>query len=211
MKNIITIQHTQSVQHTNGMIGSWADWDLTALGIAQAERIGARLSQEVKGERYIMYASDLLRARHTAEIVAGFLGIAPRFTAALREFHLGEAIGKSKEWARGNAICPLWPGTIDWPEHIGDRPFAGAESKRDVWERLSTFHNQVMAGPEENLIVVSHDGALSIFYALWLGLDIEMLGKCNLSGKTGGVSFLREDAGKHRIISRLNDLSYMRE
>ncbi|MFC6463393.1 hypothetical protein ACFP65_00050 [Marinilactibacillus sp. GCM10026970] len=29
MKTIITIQHTESVHHTNGMIGSWTDWDLT--------------------------------------------------------------------------------------------------------------------------------------------------------------------------------------
>ena len=32
MKQIITIQHTQSVHHTNGMVGSWTDWDLTGLG-----------------------------------------------------------------------------------------------------------------------------------------------------------------------------------
>ncbi len=25
MKNIITIQHTQSVHHTNGMVGAWTD------------------------------------------------------------------------------------------------------------------------------------------------------------------------------------------
>ena len=25
MKNIITVQHTQSVHHTNGMVGSWTD------------------------------------------------------------------------------------------------------------------------------------------------------------------------------------------
>jgi probable phosphoglycerate mutase len=66
-----------------------------------------------------------------------------------------------------------------------------------------------MASAEENLIIVSHDGTLSIFYALWLGLDIHMLNKCNLSGCTGGVSFMREDWDKNRIISRLNDLSYI--
>ena len=32
MKHIITVQHTQSVHHTNGMVGSWTDWDLTELG-----------------------------------------------------------------------------------------------------------------------------------------------------------------------------------
>ena len=29
MKQIITIQHTQSFHHTNGMVGSWTDWDLS--------------------------------------------------------------------------------------------------------------------------------------------------------------------------------------
>lgn len=34
VKNIITIQHTQSIHHTNGMVGSWTDWDITELGIS---------------------------------------------------------------------------------------------------------------------------------------------------------------------------------
>lgn len=209
MKNIITIQHPQSAQHLNGMIGSWADWDLTELGIEQANRIGERLSNELN-ERYILYSSDLKRAKHTAEIVAGYFNIEPILTAALREFHLGEAVGKSKDWARANVKCPVRAGTIDWPTDFDDRPFMGAESIRDVWNRLSGFYNQMMSSPEENLILVSHDGTLSIFYALWLGLDVTMLKQCNLSGKSGGVSFLQEDSQKHRIISRLNDLSYIR-
>ena len=39
MKNIITIQHTQSIHHTNGMVGSWTDWDLSDLGMVQADVI----------------------------------------------------------------------------------------------------------------------------------------------------------------------------
>ena len=41
MKNIITIQHTQSIHHTNGMVGSWTDWELSELGVEQANKIGA--------------------------------------------------------------------------------------------------------------------------------------------------------------------------
>lgn len=67
MKNIITIQHTQSIHHTNGMIRSWTDCDLSELGIEQAKRIGERLSQEIKDKKYVMYSSDLLRTKHTAE------------------------------------------------------------------------------------------------------------------------------------------------
>jgi broad specificity phosphatase PhoE len=44
MKKIITIQHTQSAQHINGMMGSWTDWELTDLGKEHAENIGRRES-----------------------------------------------------------------------------------------------------------------------------------------------------------------------
>lgn len=210
MKNIITIQHTQSLQHINGMIGSWRDWDLTDLGVLQAQRIGERLCEEIRQEDYVMYCSDLLRARHTAEIVAGYLGIKPRVTKALREFNLGEAVGKSKEWARQNPRCALWPQRIDWAVDPDGRPFAGAESRREVWNRLTDFCDGLLAGEEENLILVSHDGALSLFYAIWMGLGLEALQTCCLSGCAGGVSFLKEDAAHNRILCRLNDLSYVR-
>lgn len=72
---IITIQHTQSQQHLNKMIGSWYDWGLTELGVQQAENIGKKLSDELGKEKYVMYSSDLIRAKHTAEIVASNLGI----------------------------------------------------------------------------------------------------------------------------------------
>jgi Fructose-2,6-bisphosphatase len=202
MKNIITIQHTQSIHHTNGMIGSWTDWDLSELGIEEAKRIGERLSPEIKDKQYIMYSSDLLRAKHTAEIVATYLNIEPILSGSLRELNLGEAVGKSVEWAHKNTI--VWMKTID------DKPFNGAESRRDVWSRLLNFYNLIMESTDENIIIVSHGDTLSIFNAIWLGLDVEMLNKCDLFGLAGGISFLHEkDDGKH-IIKRLSDMSYIK-
>lgn len=208
MKNIITIQHTQSVQHTNGMIGSWYDWELTNHGLEQANKIGKKLSEELKKE-YVLYTSDLLRAKQTAEIVSSYLEIEPIYTKSLREFNLGEAIGKSKEWARSNNRCNVWPGTIDWGEKIDDKPFKGCESKREVWERLTEFLKLIMSKDDENIIIVSHDGTLSLLFTMWLGLNVETLNESNLSGKKGGVSFLTEDEMGNRVIERLNELSYI--
>ncbi|HOQ07658.1 MAG TPA: histidine phosphatase family protein [Clostridiales bacterium] len=202
MKNIITVQHTQSIHHTNGMIGSWTDWDLTDLGIEQAKRIGERLSSEIWNKRYVMYSSDLLRAKHTAEIIAGYLNIEPVFTDLLRERNLGEAVGKSVEWAHRNTI--IWERTID------DKPFEGAESRRELWERISVFYRHMMENTDENVIIVSHGDTLSVFSAMWLGLDVEMLNKCDLHGKAGGVSFMHENPDGKHIITRLSDLSYIR-
>ncbi|MDR1631130.1 MAG: phosphoglycerate mutase family protein [Oscillospiraceae bacterium] len=206
MKNIITIQHTQSLQHTNGMIGSWTDWDLTELGIEQAKRIGERLSVEIQHKQYVMYASDLLRTRHTAEIIARFLEIEPIFTETLREFNFGEAVGKSKEWANKNTMVKTFP---NW-KTVDEKPFVGSESKREVWNRLLHFQDDIMANAENNFIIISHSGTLSVFFALWLGLDVEMLNRCDLSGNAGGVSFLHEDSDRKRIIRRLNDMQYLR-
>lgn len=95
MKNIITIQHTQSVHHTNGMIGAWTDWELTELGKQQAFNIGKALRKEITNKRYVMYASDLLRAKQTADIIACLLEIVPIYKRELREINLGSATGKS--------------------------------------------------------------------------------------------------------------------
>lgn len=201
MKNIITIQHTQSVHHTNGMIGSWTDWELSELGKEQAHRIGERLAKEINGRQFVMYSSDLLRAKQTAEITAGHLGIEPIITDVLREQNLGEAVGKSEEWAREN--------TIVWMKSIDDKPFIGCESQRELWQRLHVFYDQILTGTDENIIIVSHGGTLGVFNLMWLGLDVEMLNKCGLFGKAGGVSFMCENSDGKRVINRLSDLSYV--
>jgi len=177
MKNIITIQHTQSVHHTNGMVGSWTDWNLSDLGKEQAEWIGLKLKEETKGKDFILYSSDLLRARQTAEIVSRHLSITPVFTEVLRERNLGMAVGKSVAWLRENMECQ--EKTVD------DRMFHDAESRRDVWNRLIGFYERIMKEEHENIIIVSHGDTLSVFNALFLGLDVLQLNTCDLFGMAG--------------------------
>ena len=102
MKTIITIQHTQSIHHTNGMVGSWTDWDLSELGIQQAKRIGEKLKVELADRELVMYSSDLKRAKQTAENVGEYLGISPVLRTELRERNLGRCCGKSVKWLREN-------------------------------------------------------------------------------------------------------------
>ncbi len=200
MKNIITIQHTQSIHHTNGMVGSWTDWELSDLGKEQAECIGKKLSKELEGKQFVMYSSDLIRARQTAEIVGKYMGLEPIVSQALRERNLGKCVGKSVQWLRENIECK--EKTVD------DRMFSDAESRKDVWNRLKPLYDEIMQSEAENIIIVSHGDLLSIFNAMWLDMDVEMLGSCDLFGMAGGVSFMVENAeGKH-IIKRLSDLSY---
>ena len=208
MKRIIAIQHPQSEQHVNRMIGSWHDWDLTELGITQAHNIAKKLSSEIASDDYIIYSSDLLRTKHTAEIISSYLHIVPIYDARIRELNLGDAIGKSKEWAKNNLHCPVWSGTIDWASSADKRLFNGAETRRDLWNRVLQFYNEIVVPSDKNLIIISHSGTLSVLFAIWLNMSLESLNNSVIWGKSGGISVLLEDDG-HHIISKLSDMSYM--
>lgn len=200
-KNIITIQHPESVHHTNGMVGSWTDWELSEKGKRLAENISSHLKQTIHHENFVIYSSTLKRGVQTAEIVGKKLGLFPKLTASLKERGLGAAIGKSVQWLKDN---------IEQEElTVYDKCFANAESRYDVWKRLLPFYEEIITNEEENIIIVSHGDTLSIFNAMWLGLDIELLNKIDLYGTSGGVSFLYQDNRGKRIIKRLSDTSFM--
>ncbi|MGV2803461.1 histidine phosphatase family protein [Clostridium perfringens] len=202
MKNIITIQHTQSIHHTNGMICSWTDWNLSELGIKQANNMGRNLSKELGNKKYVMYSSDLLRAKNTAKIIGKYLGVEPILARELRERNLGKCVGKSVKWLKEN---------IEKQEKsIDDKMFSDAESRRDEWNRLLPFFNKLMASEHENIIIVSHGDLLSVFNTMWLGLEVETLNKSELFGLVGGVTFMEETADGKRFIKRMSDMSYIK-
>ena len=211
MKQIITIQHTQSVHHTNGMVGSWTDWHLTEVGRAQAERIAVRLLPHLQGKQWTLYSSDLLRAQESAAPLAEKLGVTPILRPELRERNLGPAVGKSVQWLREN--LEMQERTVE------DRLFSTAESRRDAWNRLAPFFDEIMASEDENIILVSHGDLLSIFNVMWLGLPVEAMNSLDLFGMAGGVRFLhvaedRADPGTtkgKRVIRRLSDMSFAAE
>ena len=201
MKTIITIQHTQSVHHTNGMVGSWTDWELSELGVNQAKKIGEKLKAELDGRKFVMYSSDLLRAKQTAENVGNYLGITPIFKSELRERNLGKCCGKSVQWLREN---------IEQQEKtIDDRLFSDAESRRDEWNRLKPFFDEIMTNDEESIIIVSHGDLLSVFNTMFLGLDVETINDCEMFGLAGGVSYMFENNEGKRFIKRISDMSYI--
>ncbi len=201
MKHIITVQHTQSMHHTNGMVGSWTDWDLTELGRNQAERIALKLKEELAGKAVVLYSSDLKRAKQTAEPIANHLGVTPILRQELRERNLGRCCGQSVQWLRENLECP--EKTVD------DRLFSDGESRRDAWNRLLPFYEEVMASDAETIIIVSHGDLLSLWNAMYLGLPVESFYEVDIHGPAGGVShMIVGDDGKHRV-RHINDMSYL--
>lgn len=200
MKNVITIQHTQSIHHTNGMIGSCTDWDITELGIKQAENIGKNLSKELEGKKVRIISSTLLRAKHTAEIVAKYFNVSVELDERLKERNLGDACGKSEAWAHAN--------TKVWERYIDDKAFENSESERDAWYRLEPFFKEIVDSKDEIIIIVSHGGTLRQFHEMWLGFDVEMQNNFDILGMSAGVSLLQQKDDGLRRVRKLSDMSY---
>ena len=105
------------------------------------------------------------------------------------------------QWLRDNREGPEI--TVD------DKLFSDGESRRDAWNRLRPFYEEMMANDEETIIIVSHGDLLSIWNAMFLGLTVESLREAEIRGSAGGVShMIVSDEGK-RLVRQISDLSYV--
>lgn len=190
-KTIITVQHTESLHHINGMIGAWGDWELTENGKKQAYEIGKWLLYENCDKCFKMYVSDLKRALQTAEEINKTLEIVPQITNTLREVNAGLGNGQSREWYNINKK-PV--GGFYDPDY---KPFEDAESDRDLWDRLYNFYRDIISNNIERILIVSHGTALSFLHSMFMGYSFEDVAKFRFIGCGGSVSkFVIESSGK---------------
>ncbi|HTW09421.1 MAG TPA: histidine phosphatase family protein [Acidimicrobiales bacterium] len=87
------------------------DGDLTDLGRQQAHDLGRLLATRPAGPPTLLVCSPLRRARQTAEIVGGHLGLrVARELDDLRELDVGSLDGRSDEtaWATYNEVLGAW-------------------------------------------------------------------------------------------------------
>ena len=181
-KTIITVQHTQSVHHTNGHAGAWGDWDLTELGHKQAAEIGRYLKEEGCGNSYVMYASDLKRASQTAQEIANVLNLTPVYNKLIREVNAGAGNGKPWDWFNANKIPEPEKYDLDY------KPFDDAESDRELWNRLYPFYREIVSSSHNKILIVSHGTALSFLQSMLMGQTLEDRSRSRFNGSSGSIS-----------------------
>ncbi len=160
------MRHGQSEWNALGRWQGHADPDLSALGATQA-----RAAADALGSFDAIVASDLRRARRTAELLAAELGIGPVLTdPRLRETDAGEWQGLTRD-----EIDRGWPGFLDQ----GRRP-PGFEPYDRAAERLAGALLDVgSAWPGGEVLAVSHGGVIRALRHR-LGAPLERL--ANLAG-----------------------------
>ena len=148
MKEIWYVRHGETEWNAQRRFQGHLDVPLSPVGIGQAFRLAERLSRSrISFDR--LYASDLRRARQTAEPLAQVLGLPIATTPLLREIHVGELAGLTRAEAPWNARRP------------------GGESMADLARRLQAFLEEVPPGRH---LVVTHGGVIRA--ALKLALDL---------------------------------------
>jgi broad specificity phosphatase PhoE len=159
---LLLVRHGETDWNRDGRWQGHSDTQLNDVGRRQA----ARLGDELNGVD-VVYASDLARARETAEILAERLGLDVEVDGRLRERGFGAWEGKTRpeiEAEFGDALARWRAG--EGPGADDAEPFA------DFAARVKSFLDDVLARhPDETVLVVAHGGSIRVIHAFASGLD----------------------------------------
>lgn len=138
--------------------GGWSPYGLTEQGREQVHKA----KRHLRGKSIThIYASDLVRARVTAEIVADELSLPITYLPQFRESNNGVLAGMLKSEATLKYPGVYW-NALDWnePWPEGESPEQFFRRIRDAW---LTFKEQVGT---QNVLLVSHGGVMNVILCL---------------------------------------------
>ena len=148
------IRHGESEANQKGLLTGWLDFPLTEQGKKEAELVKNFLSG-VSFDK--IYASDLTRAKSTAEIAIP--GCQYETMAMLREINVGTIAGQPLA-----SVKNIRPMTKD-----GYGSFGG-ESRAEFRDRVVTFMKIIETEDRDNIAVFSHAGVIRNFLDIALGI-----------------------------------------
>lgn len=155
---LILVRHGETAWNRATRIQGHTDIPLSPLGLAQAERLAQALADEPLAA---ICASDLSRARQTADALARGRGLAVQLDPGLRERAFGRFEGL--DWAQIQAAHP--EEAERWLRREPDFPVGGGESLNTFSARcLLAARRAVAAHPGQTIALVAHGGVLDCLY-----------------------------------------------
>ena len=149
---IVLVRHGATDWNLEHRCQGSSDRDLSDVGRRQAEQLGDRLRQEtIHG----VYASDLRRARRTAEFISGHHKLPVIIEESIRELDHGHLEGLTFNEIKQNYGDFL----TRWRSEPAELRVPGGERLADVAERAWLGLNQIVAHHDaaDTIVVVSHN------------------------------------------------------
>ncbi len=161
MTTILLARHGETDWNRELRVQGHSDTPLNEVGREQARALAEALAREPV---HAIYASDLSRARETAEIVAASRDLEVCCDPDLRERNFGSWEGMTRQ-------------EID--HRFGASSTHDGETPDEVRERILAAMNRIAARhPREEVLVVSHGGALNSLWHHASGERLERWANC---------------------------------
>lgn len=169
MATVLLARHGETAWNRDGRVQGWVPTGLTARGRREAEALAERVDRRYDPDRLI--ASDLRRARATAERVAATTGLAVAVDERWRERNWGRLRGR-----RADEVYERFPRFSVAEGTPGDgmaaRPPGGESIERtrarvlDAWEDL-----RADLAPDATAVVLTHAVPIALVRAAVTGRD----------------------------------------
>jgi len=184
---ITTIRHGETNWNRERKPQGSRDIELNEAGIAQAQKLAERLAAEPCD---IIFTSDLLRAKKTAEIINTRHGAEFITSAQLRESSFGEFEGKTMND----------PETaIAFGKFIDERAPA-------YFAQVQGYLKEILSCGKENIFIVAHYGTIRAIICGLLELSIEHRSLFAV-GNTAIHAFERDEHGFRMVLE--NDTAHL--
>lgn len=163
---LIVVRHGETTYNIEGRFTGVSDAPLTELGKQQAERVGAYLARE---RIDAIVASDLQRARDTAQAIARYHNLPVLEDPDLREISMGD-------W-EGLRFAEIREHNPEVARQVRADPSRYAPPNGETLEQLrlriiSALERWTALYPDGTVVWVSHGGTISVLLCHLMDLDL---------------------------------------
>ena len=166
---ILAIRHGETAWNVDTRLQGHLDIPLNEVGLRQAQHLARALAGHDAIDA--IYASDLSRARDTAQAIAQAVGHTVTSHAGLRERHFGAFQGRTFAEIETELPDHAWHWRKRTPEWV---PPGGGESLLMLNERIVRTVNELAARHcGQQMVLVAHGGVMDILYRAATRLELQ--------------------------------------
>ncbi|MFH0847491.1 MAG: histidine phosphatase family protein [Chloroflexota bacterium] len=202
MSRLLMARHGETELNSAQRYWGKSNINLSPLGVSQAEKLRERLRTERVDA---VYASNLVRARLTAEIITEGRKLKIMTCPELAEVNFGKLEGLTFE-----EISKQYPEIARlWLARSQELEYPGGESRSTFNNRVTGFLKRLEKHTsEESILIVAHSGVLRTLICELLGLNLDL--RWQLRCDLASLSIL-ETYPQGAVLTLLNDVSHLRD
>lgn len=189
------VRHGQTDWNVQELTQGEADIPLNAEGIKQAKKIRQQL-QDINFD--VVFSSDLIRAKKTAEIIAMEKKFAIETTRLLRERRYGKFDGTP--YQKMEKFHRTWE-KLSKKERVNYKPYKDYETDKEIIDRFITFIRETaVMYPGKTVLIVCHGGIMRV-------LMNHLTDKTYLTGSISNTAYIKlESDGVDFFIKELKGI-----